>query len=93
MPHGRQICAKTSDMEMAKMCAYPHYDYSLLHWKFVSRCCAKCPCINLHDQETDNQYSDTSSSIRLFIYYIVVICTSHDRILLKYKRICHMRKQ
>ena len=59
MPHGRHIYAKASDMEKSKMCAYPQSDHMLPHWKCVLRCCAKCPSINLPDQEKDYQYSNT----------------------------------
>ena len=38
------------------MCAYPQSDYALPHWKCVMRCCAKCPSVNLPDQETDDKY-------------------------------------
>ena len=57
MPNGRHIYAKVSDIEKAKMCAYNQSDHALPHWKFVLRFCSDCPCINLTDQETDNQYS------------------------------------
>ena len=53
MPHGRHIYAKESDMANATMCAYPHSDNALTHWKCVLRCCSECPCINLPDQETN----------------------------------------
>ena len=33
--------------------------------------CDKCPYINLHDKETDNQYSDKTPSIRFHIYHII----------------------
>ena len=55
MPHGRHIYAKVYDMANTIMCAYPHYDNALPHWKFVLRCCAKWPCINLPDQETNKK--------------------------------------
>ena len=55
MPHGRHIYAKASDMANAKMCTYPQSEHALPHWKCALRCCADCPCINLPDQETDNQ--------------------------------------
>ena len=55
MPHGRHIYAKASDMENATMCAYPHSDHAIPHWKCVLRCCAECPCINIPDRETDNK--------------------------------------
>ena len=93
MPHGRHIYAKASDMENAKICAYPQSDHEIPHCKFVLRCCADCPCINITDQETDNQYSKTTLSIRFHIYHIIARCTDHGRIPLKYKRICHMYKQ
>ena len=35
MPHGRHIYAKASDMANATMCAYPHSDHALPHWKCV----------------------------------------------------------
>ena len=56
MPHGRHIYAKASDMANATMCAYPHSDHALQHWKCVLRCCADFPCINLHDQGTDKKH-------------------------------------
>ena len=55
MPHGRHIYAKASDVENATICAYPHSDNTLPHWKCVLRCCSDCPCINLPDQETNKK--------------------------------------
>ena len=55
MPHGRHIYFKESDMAKATLCTYPQSDHALSHWKCVLRCCDDCPCINLPDQETDNQ--------------------------------------
>ena len=69
MPHGRHIYEKVSDVEKAKMCAYPQSYHALTHWKCVMRCCAKCPSIHLTDQEKDDQYSNTSPSI-FFIFII-----------------------
>ena len=57
MPHGRHIYANASDMAKATMGTYPQSNHALPNWKFVLRCCAKCPCINFPDQETDNYYS------------------------------------
>ena len=37
MPHGRHIYAKASDMANATMCACPHSDNALPHWKCVLR--------------------------------------------------------
>ena len=51
MPHGRHIYAKAPDMAHATMFTYPQSDHALPHWKFVLRCCADCPCINIPDQE------------------------------------------
>ena len=61
MPHGSHIYARVFDMTKAKMCAYPHSDHALPHWKFAMRCCYKCPSINIPDQETDDQYFNTSA--------------------------------
>ena len=60
MPHGRHIYIKASDMEKVTICTYPRSDHALPHCKCVIRCFAKYPSINLADQETDDQYSDTS---------------------------------
>ena len=53
--------------------------------KCVLSCCTNFPCINLPDQETDNQNSDTAPSIRFHIYHIFECCTDHVRISLKDK--------
>ena len=90
MPHGRHIYSKSFNMVKAAMCAYPQSDHALPHWKCVLRCCSYFPCINLHDQETDNQCSDKTLSIRFHIYHIIVRFTAHGRIPLKYKKICCM---
>ena len=37
------------------MCAYPHSDHALPHWKCILLFCADCPCINLSDQETNKK--------------------------------------
>ena len=60
MTHGRHIYDKASDMAQVTMCAYPQSDHALPHWKYVFRCCADFPCVNIPDQETDNQNSDTT---------------------------------
>ena len=65
MPHGSHIYAKSSDIAKATMCEYPQSDNSLTHWKCVLRCCTRCPCVNISDQETDDQYSDNRLSIRV----------------------------
>ena len=80
---------------MAKdtMRTYPQSDHALPHWKYVLRCCEKCPCIYLIYQETYNQYSETTPSIRFYIYHIIGRCTTHGIILLKDNNICYMCKQ
>ena len=93
MPHGCHIYSKESDTAKATMCTYPQYDHALPYWKCVLRWCAKCPCINLPDQETDNQYSDTTPYIRFHIYHSIGRCTAHGIITLKYINICYMCKQ
>ena len=52
MPHGSHIYATASDMVNATMCTYPKSEHALPHWKYVLRCCADCPCINISDKET-----------------------------------------
>ena len=75
------------------MCAYPHSDHSLPHWKFVLQCCEKFPRKNIPDQEIDDQYSNTSPSIRFHIYHIIARCTKSDRIPLNEDKNCRKCKQ
>ena len=78
MPHERHIYAKESDMSKATMCTYPQSDNISPQCKCVMRCCAKCPCVNLLDQETSDQYSFTSPSIRYHIYHIMHFVINMD---------------
>ena len=57
------------------------------------RCCSKCTSVNLPDQETDDQYSNTSPSIIFHIYHIIARCTSHGRLPLNDKKFCRKCKQ
>ena len=93
MLHRHHIYAKAYNILQATLCAYPQSDHALPHWKCVLRCCADCPCINVPDQKTDNQNSDTTPSIRFHIYHIIAHCTTHGRIPLNDKNICYMCKQ
>ena len=51
------------------------------------RCCAQCLSINIPDQETDDNYPDTSPSIRFHIYHLIARCTKHGRLPLTEKEI------
>ena len=82
MKHGRHIYAKSYGTAKAKKCAYEQSDHELPHWKFVLRCCARFPGINLPDQKTDDQYPDTSSSIIFHINHPIARFTKHGRLLL-----------
>ena len=79
IPHRRHIYAKAYDMEKATMCEYSHSHHALLHWKRVLIGCAKCPSINLPDQETYDKYPNTSTSTRFHIYHLIAPCTIHGR--------------
>ena len=93
MPHGRHIYAKSYYMEKSTMCAYSQSYHSLPHCKFVLRCCARCPSINLPDQETDDQYPDTSPSICLHVYHLIVRCTKHGKPPLTDNKMCRKCQQ
>ena len=79
VPHGRHIYATSADMDMAIMCAYPPYQHVLPHWKYVLSCFSNFPHIDLPDQESDNHYSNASSSIIFHIYHLIARCTVHGR--------------
>ena len=80
-------------MAKATMCAYTQSDNELPHWKCVMKCCAKCPSIKLPNQETDDQYSNTSPSICFHIYHLIEHFTTHGRLLLNDKKCFCKRKQ
>ena len=86
MLHGCHLYSNTSDLANATMCAYPHSDHALPHWKCVLRFCADCQCINLPDHETNKKHEETTPSIRFYIYHIIGRCTTHGRIPLKDKK-------
>ena len=77
----------------ATMCAYPQSDHVLLHWKWVLRCCTKCQCVNISDQETDDQYYNTTPFICFQIYHIIACCTAHVRLPYNAKTFCGMCRQ
>ena len=56
------------------------------------RCFAKWLNINIPDQETYYEYSNTSPSISFHIYYLNEHCTTHGRLLLTDKKIFHKCK-
>ena len=80
-------------MAQAKICTYPQSDHALPHWKCVLWCFADCPFINLPDQETNNQYSETTPSNMFHIYHIIACFSAHGEIILKDNKICYMCKQ
>ena len=86
MPHRSHIYATASDMTNSTMCTYPWSEHALPHWKFLLRCCADCPCINLPDQETDNNSSDTTPSILFHIYHIIARCTARGNYVINMKQ-------
>ena len=88
MPHGPHIYAKASDMTKATMCEYSHSDHASPDWKCVLPCCSKFPKINLPDQETDDQYPNTSPLIRFHVYHMIGRCTRYGRLPLTDKEIC-----
>ena len=92
MPNVRHIYAKAYYIAKEKMCAYSQSDHALPHWRYVLRYCAKCPSINIPDQETDDQYPDTSPSIRFNIYHLIARCKKHGRLPLTDK-ICFCKCQ
>ena len=93
MPHGRHIYDKAYDMEKSTIFLYTQLDHVLPHCKFVLRCCAKFPGINIPDQETDDQYSNTSPSISFHVYHIIARCTTRGRLPLNDKEMCRKFKE
>ena len=93
MPHGRHIYAKVYDMAKATMFAYSQSDHALTHWKYVFRCCAQCPIINIPDQETDDNHPNPSPSIHFHIYHLIARCKKHGRLPLNDKKSCSKFQQ
>ena len=63
MTYACHTYAKSYDTAKETMCDYPQSDHALPHWECVMQYCVKCPSINIPDQETYDQYSNTSTSI------------------------------
>ena len=80
-------------LQMQKMCTCPQSDHALPHWKYVLRCCADCPFINLPHQETTKKHEETTPLIRFHIYHIIGRCTAHGIIPLKDKKIYYIFEQ
>ena len=93
MPHGYHIYANAYDMAKAAMCEYSQSDHALPQWKFLLRCCAQCPSINITDQETDDKHPKPSPSIRFHIYHLNSRCTKHGRLMLTDNKICRWFQQ
>ena len=93
MPHECLVYVKSYDMAKATMCAYPHSYHTLPHWKCVLQCCAKCPSVNLPDQETYSQYPNTRPSNGFHIYHLIARFITHGRLLLTDKKICRKFEQ
>ena len=93
IPHGCHIYSKASDMVQSTMCEYPHSDHALPHCKCVLQCCADCQCIDLPDQETNNQYSETTPSIWFHSYHTIACCPAHVIFPFIDKKICCIWKQ
>ena len=72
--YGHHIYTKSYYTAKATMCAYPHSYHALPHWKCVMQFCAKFSSVPLHDQEIDDQYTNTSSLIRFHIYHLIASC-------------------
>ena len=93
MSHGRHIYAKAFDMVKASMCARSQSNNPLPHWKCVFRCCDQCPSINIPDQETCDNHTNPSPSIRFHIYHLIACCTKHVRLPLTDNKSCRECQQ
>ena len=69
------------------MCEYLQSDHALIHWNFVFQFCYRFSFVDLPDQEIDDQYSDTITSILSHIYHLIASCTSRRRIPLNDKKV------
>ena len=79
MPHGRRIYATASDMDMATMCAYPPFQHTLPHWKFVLCFFPNLPRIDLPVQSSDRHRLKTFPPICFHIYHLISRFTVHGR--------------
>ena len=80
-------------MENSTICANSQSDHALPHWKFVLRCCAQYPSINIPDQETYDNHPNPSLSIRFHIYHLIARCTKHGRLPLTDNKSCRKCQQ
>ena len=70
-------------------CMHTHSQIIIHHTVNVYlRCCAKCPSINITDQETHDQYPNTIPSISFHVFNLIARCTKHGRLTLTDKKSC-----
>ena len=87
MPHGHHIYAKAYDMAKAKIRANSQSYHALPHWKCVLRFCAKCPSINITDQEKYDENPNPIPSISFHIYHLIERCKKHGRLTLTDRKV------
>ena len=68
-----------SYMAMTTIFSYPSYNYALPHWKYVLRCCEKCPRIDLPSPESDHHNSNVSPRISFRVYQHIARCNVYGR--------------
>ena len=67
------------EMAMATICAFLSSKYALPHWKFVLRCCAQCPQIDIPSTEADQNNLDLSRTKSLHVYKHIASFTMQYR--------------
>ena len=75
--HGCHIYNYAADMAISKMCPGPSQYHGLPHWKYVLRCCEKCPGISIPCLESNKYESKMCSKIRFSVNRNVSRCTVH----------------
>ena len=73
--HRRHIYQTSPYMDTATMCVCPSSLYELIHCKCVLHCCAKYPCIDISNQESDKNKSMICPKIHFHVYNLVSHCT------------------
>ena len=90
MTHGKHMFQIDFDIAMEKMCAYPSSKYALPHFKYILRCYAQCPQIDLTIPESYQKNSNVILTIRFNVYKHIAHCNVHGRFPFNEKKKCQL---
>ena len=84
----RHIYITESEMGIDTICDFPSNKHAFTHWKFVLRCCSRCPSIFNINQELHNTNKSMCLSTYFYVYKVVSRSKGHGKITFEEKSAC-----